>query len=312
MVIRETKINAKKTEQEINTIDSQITSQELKVLKSGTELENIKIVQPVVKPAPRSQKQAELKSLFILSSSGSSTPKLKLNDCLVLYENLIEKNKISNINAEIFEFDRENLILSIFCNRISSLNLLRQEETELKRMGFERWWIFEIWKGNLFKVVKELKDSKQLNDLIMSLYQSTISVLNKSCLELVNSYIEQLSLNGNNSDCVIRAILHCCCTYQIQKAVDICLEYNMYQYALCIAQIRLAADSEILSKILIKYAVYSTQVGDYEMAVLCYIRLGDLENAYKTLIRRNSKNDSEFEHCLKLLSEKFKVYLNVE
>lgn len=264
------------------------------------------------KSLAKSQKSTELKSLFTISSSGSRNPKQKLNDCILLFEHLVEKNKISNINQEIFEFNKENLILNIFCNRTSSLNLIAIEEAELKRIGYDKWWIFEIWKGNLYRIVKELKDLKHLNDLVMSLYQSMISIVNKSSLELVNSYIEQLSFNGSNFDSVNKAILHCCCTYQVEKAVDICLENNLFQYALCIAQIRLPLKCEILRKILIKYAAYSTQVGDYETSVLCYIRLGDLENAYKTLIRRNAKNDTEFEQNLNYLSEKFKIYLKIQ
>lgn len=273
---------------------------------------HIKSVQGVLKTLTKSQKSTELKSLFTLSSPGSKNPKQKLKDCILLFEHLVEKNKISNINQEIFEFDKDNLILNIFCNRTSSLNLIQIEEEELKRINYEKWWIFEIWKGNLYKVVRELKNSKQLNDLVMSLYQSMISVINTSSLELVNYYIGQLSSNGNNIESVNKAILHCCCTYQIEKAVEICLENNLFQYALCLAQIRLPLKSEILKKVLIKYAAYSTQVGDYETSVLCYIRLEDLENAYKTLIRRNAKNDCEFEQNLNFLSDKFKTYLNIQ
>ncbi|CAF1097727.1 unnamed protein product [Brachionus calyciflorus] len=278
----------------------------------GMCLKTIKLPQPLPKPQTKPSKSQELKSLFTLSSTGNKNPKLKLNDCLVLFKTLYEENKISNIDMETFNFDKENLILNLFCNRSSVLKLLKLEELELKRINYEKWWIFDIWKGNLFKIVKQFKETNQMNDLILNLYQSMISCSSPVSKELIDGYIDQLSSkeNSSNLDLIHKAVMYCCTSYQIEKAIDIFMNFNLYLYALCLAQIRSVSQSDLINRILIKYALYSNQVGDYETAVLCYVRLGDFENAYKILIRRNAKSDPEFEADIKFLLEKFSKYLS--
>jgi hypothetical protein len=78
----------------------------------------------------------------------------------------------------------------------------------------------------------------------------------------------------------------------------------MFQYALCLAHLRLNSNDCQLNDILNSYAKYATFTGDYETSVMCYIRLNDFENAYKVLMRRNVKNELETENIIKKLNQK--------
>lgn len=270
-----------------------------------------KQIKPKVSKTPGTKN--ELKSLFVLSSHGNKSQKQKLFDCLTLYENLFEKNQ-TGVDIELceIEFTKDQSNLCLFGNRATVCDILHEEQAELKRLNFEKWWILEIWKGNITKIVKEFRESNSLNDTLYCLYQTSTG-FNENSIELLNIYIEQLSKETSTfHDSVHKAVMYSLASYQVDKAIEIYLSNNLYQYALCLAQLRLSPKSSLFQKVLSKYAAYSTHVGDYETAIMCYIRDRDFENAYKVLLRRNSKNDLEFENMIKILSDKLSGHLNAE
>ena len=257
--------------------------------------------------------QRELKSLLVLSSHGNKSQKTKLKDCLDLFEILHEKNVYSKIEESKFDFPIEQINLFIFGNRYSTLKMLEMEETELKRIQSDKWWYLEIWKGNLANIFSIFKNENTLNDCIFNLYQIS-QFSNPNTLSFLIEYINQLAVvnttSSNNTDQIHKAVMYSLASFNIHKAIDIYCSKNMFQYALCIAHVRLSHEDPVLNETLIKYAAYSTFTGDYETSLMCYIRLNDIENAYKVLIRRNIKNDTETEKVIEKLLEKFSQQMN--
>jgi len=262
--------------------------------------------------------RGEIKSLFLLSSHGGKSQKLKLQDCLKLFETLYKKNLNTNnftskevqidFEFEKLEFSKEHLNLCLFGNRFSTLEMIKCEQAELKRLNFEKWWIFDIWRGNILKLVNDFKQQKlNLDDFLFSLYHISLDSNNKNISDVLKNYIDQLS-NGT-MDQINKAVLYALASYDVKRAIEIYLKNNLYQYALCLAQLRLMPKSPLLHEVLNKYASFANSSGDYETAVLCYIRLGDFENGFKCLIRRNCKNDFENENLIKNILEKFSLFM---
>ena len=165
---------------------------------------------------------------------------------------------------------------------------------------FEFRYILDVWLGNLAKVFNELYQQNNLNDIIFNLYQLSVSS-NPNSIEFLGEYIQQLSQSSNNER-IHKAALYALASYDVHKAVEIYLANHLYLYALVITQLRLP--HTYLNKILNAYAIYATNNGDYETAVMCYIRVGDFESAYKILIRRNVKSDVESESLIASLMTK--------
>jgi len=264
-----------------------------------------------------SNQRGEIKSLFLLSSHGGKSQKLKLQDCLKLFEILYEKNLSSknftpkqiqvDFELEKLEFSKEHLNLCLFGNRFSTIEMLKCEEIELKRLSFEKWWIFEAWKGNIIKIVNDFKQENNIDDFLFSLYHISIDSNNKNMSDLLKIYIDELS-NGT-LDQTNKAVLYALASYDVKKAIEIYINKNLFQYALCLAQLRLMPNSPLLHEVLSKYAFFANSSGDYETAVMCYIRLADFENGFKCLIRRNCKNDVENENLIKKILEKFSLFM---
>jgi hypothetical protein len=313
--LNEMKMEIETNEEEIGRFKNdeliQVEERSRKVLK----LTNVSVTQTNQQP------QREVKSLFVLSSHGAKSPKVKLQECLVLFKTLYESqptilNKLRTTSDKLdalqldfefcrFEFDSSQLNLSIFGNRQSTLNMLRLEQAELKRLNIDKWWYLEVWRGNITKLVVESEANNNLNDLLVNLYQIAITAssneANLNTTGVLNSYINQLA-NGKLEQ-INKAVLYSLALYDVNKAINIYLSHNMFQYALCLAHLRLAPRDPFLNEIFRKYASYAAFVGDYETAAMCYIRMGEFESASKVLIRRNLKNDSE---CENLLNELFK------
>jgi len=268
------------------------------------------------------QSQRETKSLFLLSSHGCKSLKVKIQECLVLYKALYETHQVivNKMKASLdkldpleldfelcqFEFNPSQLNLCIFGNRLSTLHMLRLEQAELKRLNVDKWWYFEIWRGNIAKLVSESEANNNLNDLLVNLYQIALNAnnneANSSSTSVLNNYISQLT--KGKTDQINKAVLYSIALYDVHKAINIYLSHNMFQYALCLAHLRLAPKDPFLYEILKKYASYATFIGDYETAAMCYIRMAEFESASKVLIRRNVKNDLECEALIKELLKK--------
>jgi hypothetical protein len=271
-----------------------------------------------------SQHQRELKSLFVLSSHGSKSPKLKLKDCLTLFEVLYEKEpeirtkldeliqtkqfesiKKFEFNFDLYKLDyetnSEKISLAIFLNRLATIRMLLCEEAELKRQGYEKYWIFDVWRGNLTKLVNEMDSKKALNDFLVLLHQLAIDP-SESRSSLVNSYIQQMQKGGLEQ--INKSVLIALASYNIEQAIHIYISQNMFPYALCLAQVRLGPNNQLFYEVLESYASFSAHNGDYESAAMCFIRLSDFENAFKILNRRDAKNDADTEQLIKCLLEK--------
>lgn len=264
----------------------------------------------------------------MLSSHGSKSPKVKLQDCLVLFKTLYESqpaiiDKMSTTTDKFdavgldfelcrFDFDPSQLNLSIFGNRQSTLKMLRLEQAELKRLNVDKWWYFEIWRGNIAKLVSESEVNNNLNDLLVNLYQIAVNAnsneANSNSSSVLNNYINQLA--KGKIEQINKAVLYSLALYDVNKAINIYLSHNMFQYALCLAHLRLAPKDPFLYEILKRYASYTTFIGDYETATMCYIRMAEFESASKVLIRRNVKNDLECESLIKELFKRLENPLN--
>lgn len=165
-------------------------------------------------------------------------------------------------------------------------------------------YILDVWRGNLAKVFHEFYGQNNLNDIIFNLYQISVSS-NPNTLEFLTEYIDQLSKNSSSyNEKIHKAVLYSLASFDVHKALEIYVANNLYLYALTLAQLRLAPTDPYLNIILNKYGVFATMNGDYETGVMCYMRSGDFENAYKVLIRRNVKGDVESEVLIKNLLEK--------
>lgn len=295
-------------------VETNFEPNEKQTLEIDTDLKQTK------KKETKSASQRELKSILVLSSHGNKSQKSKLKDCLDLFEILYEKeaslkefilnnNKLNNAEFDLctFNFANDQINLYLFGNRSNVIKLIEIEQAELKRLNSDKWWYFDVWLGDLAKTFHWFQEQAQINDLIFNLFQISQSS-NPNTLQYLNEYIKQLA-SSNTNDQVHKAALYSLASFDVHKAIEIYCSKNMYQYALCVAHLRLSSLDETINEILAKYAAYATFTGDYETSVMCYIRLADFENAYKVLIRRNFKNDSEIEELINKVLLKFQLFI---
>ncbi len=162
-----------------------------------------------------------------------------------------------------------------------------------------------MWLGNLAKLFNDLHQQNNLNDIIFNLYQISVSS-NPITLDFLGIYIEQLSKGGTSTsnEKVHKAAMYALASYDVHKAIEIYTKNCLFVYALVIGQLRLSANDPCLENVLNKYGVYATTNGNYETGVMCYIRNGDFESAYKALWRRSVKGDEESETLIKTLMGK--------
>lgn len=202
-------------------------------------------------------------------------------------------------------------ITRLFGNRQSVFDMLRLESAELKALNYDKWWLLDMWRGDVRDVVAELRRTGSLNDLAVLVYETAVNSASRNPA-LLNAYIEQLRAAGHEQlDCVHKAVLLSLAVCDAERAVRIYMEHDLYQYALCLAHIRFPPQqhSVVLDDVLAKYAAYSNSVGDYETAVLCFLRLNDIESAYATLLRRNVKTDEQCAAIVQEISIKFENIL---
>jgi len=275
---------------------------------SNEIVESVKTVKKSVK-----LNQKEIKSLLVLSSHGNKSQKSKLKDCLDLF--YILNNEI---NESCTFTNNEQINLFIFGDRKSCIKMLELEQNELKRLNSDKWWYLDVWLGNLAKIFHLFKEQNQINDLIFNLYQISQDSNPTNTIQFLNEYIDQLTSTAstststtiNNNDLIHKAVLYSLANFDVAKAIEIYCNKNMFQYALCLAHLRLNSNDCQLNDILNSYAKYATFTGDYETSVMCYIRLNDFENAYKVLMRRNVKNELETENIIKKLLDEFLILMN--
>ena len=271
-----------------------------------------------------SSRERESKTLFKLSSHSNKTLRDRLEECILLYETLYEENGYNsrtNSNIDLFTFkniSKENLSLCLFVNRMSTLKLIDMELAEMKEHSSssttstssslsDKSYVFDIWKGNFSKAINNLAKKSQLNDFHLSLYQLALNGnLDDNVKELVDGYVNEclmknLLLNNNNNnnnnksnnksqttlDNLNKAVLYALACYDVPKAIDIYMKAKHFQYALCLANLRLRGDNQLIVDILNKYADYSLANGDYETAILCNLRLNKIDNCLKLLMRRD-------------------------
>ncbi len=95
--------------------------------------------------------------------------------------------------------------------------------------------------------------------------------------------------------------------YDLNTAIDIYLQHNQYQYAICLAQLRFNINDAIFQRVFTEYATYTKVNGDFETAVLAYIRLADFSNALNALNRRSIVNDEQKQHIDALILKFSKI-----
>ena len=324
----ETSITIEEIENELTLKESSITLEEgvEKVVNKKTTKQAILATTSTSTATVSTQR--ELKTIFILSSHGNKSPKSKLKDCCSLFETLYEKNEQikSTLNDLVsqkkynqikkfdfkfdlykFEFTNDQINLSIFGNRYSTIKMVIQEQAELKKQNYDKYWIFDVWRGNLVKLIDEIQNQNGLNDFLVLLSHLSLTSNQHSNGSIINNYIQ--SLQKGKLEQINKAALISLASYNLDQAIQIYLSNNLFQYALCLAQIRLSPNSDLFYHVLEKYASYTAHNGDYETAAMCFIRMSDFENAYKILSRRDAKNDLETEKLTKYLLNKLEFLL---
>ena len=159
----------------------------------------------------------------------------------------------------------------------------------------------------MHKLFHEFESKGLLNDFIYSLYQCSIVNFKGFSSEdnsFLDSYCEQLCRNDDAQ----RAALYYAASNDIKKAIGIYLKQNQYRFAFCLAQIRLSVTNrEIVRDVLSQFAQFSALNGDYETSALCFIRLQDLTNASRVLMRRTISNDEQ-KQLVDTLLKRFSEY----
>ena len=256
----------------------------------------------------------DYKQVLPLSSKAHRLSKTKsLVDCLLLFETIYENQNLIQSNSnfeEQFELanlhfntkednndEKQFLNLYLFGNRKSTIKLLDIEYEELKSTDqvsiSNYFWLFDVWKGNIEKLMTEIDSYNLVNDFFFTIYQISITPSIYQENKFFDNYLRQLLTNNEFHKVAIYYIV----SYRINEAIELYLEHNQYQFALCLAQLRLdktiPEDNCLFKKVLFKYANYSTQNGDYETAVLAYMRIKDLQNASKSITRRIAANEEQ-------------------
>lgn len=298
-----TQVESKKAETENEPpIDENSLSEALEPEETPpqTANETKSVRKPISKATPTVGR--ELKSLFQLS--GPKSIRSRLHECVVLFEALYDENdkQRGEIHLRNFDFPSNCPMLNLLGNRSSVCGLLSLEEAELKKIQYDKWWIFEAWKGNIARVMDQSRANKQIDDALFTMYE--IAVNSTRDPQLLDEYIEQLS-TSRDPEHMHKAVLYALACSDPQRAVQIYLNAHMYPYALAIGHLRLAPNDPLFDTILLKYALHATLVGDFETAIQCYIRLNDIENALKLILRRNAKNDPECEQLIQSLTNRF-------
>jgi hypothetical protein len=260
----------------------------------------------------------DYKQVLPLSSKAHRLSKTKsLVDCLLLFETIYENdNLITNdfnfeehFELKTLDFNIKNnsyysnsdpnhfLNLYLFGNRKSTIKLLDIEFNELKSTdqitANNFFWLYDAWKGNIEKLMNDIGSNNLINDFFFSIYQISITPTIYQDNKFFDKYLKQLLANNEYHKVAIYYIV----SYKIHDAIELYLEHNQYQFALCLAQFRLdktlPEDYCLFKKVLFKYANYSAQNGDYETAVLAYTRIKDLSNASKSILRRIPANEEQ-------------------
>jgi hypothetical protein len=249
----------------------------------------------------------DYKQILPLSSKAHRLHKTKsLIDCQVLFEtiyenpnfsdgNFEEKFELSNFNLNNNYDEKQFLNLYLFGNRKSTIELLDLENEELKSSNVMSTycWLFDVWKGNIEKLMFELESNNLINDFFFTLYQISITPTIYQDNKFFDTFLQQLLASNEFHKVALYYIV----SYKIHDAIELYLRHNQFQFALCLAQLRLdktlTDDNELFRKVLLRYAVYAAYNGDYETAVLAYIRIKDLANASMVLVRRMPANDEQ-------------------
>ena len=323
----------------IMAVENEITKkiEELKKEKSqGTEDADEKLKKVAHEPIVKKNNEAsncyqlkikDYKQILPLSSKAHRLSKTKsLVDCLVLFETIYENpnfkndtqnfekhfelsNLDFNINNNYPNDEKHFLNLYLFCNRKSTIKLLDLEYGELEATGQLSIcnWLFDIWKGNIEKLMTELDSNHLVNEFFFTLYQISITPTIYKDNKFFDNYLQQL-LSANEFH---KVALYYIVSYKIHDAIELYLDHNQFQFALCLAQLRLnktlPEDNCLFNKVLSKYANYSTYNGDYETSVLAYVRIKDLSSASTSLMRRIPANEEQ-KVLIQDLASKFSKY----
>ena len=146
----------------------------------------------------------DTKSIFKLSSNSNKTLLNKLEDCWSLFQILYIDNDIVKNRDMIDEFKydkitRESLNLCLYLNRAATLKLVNYEQNELKNAQSDKAYIFDVWKGDLAKLVEHLDEQENLNDFLINLYQLSRGS-SEDTRALIDRQIERLVSPAKISD----------------------------------------------------------------------------------------------------------------
>ena len=278
----------------------------------------------------------DYKQVLPLSTKAHRLSKTKsLVDCLLLFDAIYENQNLSgelsfeeefelaDLNFSNKEYDEKQFLnLNLLGNRKSTIKLLDMELEELHSLSGEavsiaqNAWLFDVWKGNIEKLMNELDSNHLVNDFFFSLYQISITPTIYKDNKFFENYLLQLLKSNEHHKVALLYIV----SYKIHDAIELYLDTNQYQFALCLAQLRLdktLPDDQILfKKVLFRYALYSSQNGDYETAILAYTRIKDLSNASKSLMRRVAANEEQ-KVLIQILANKYSkhdstIFLNTD
>ncbi|XP_059487446.1 gem-associated protein 5-like [Neocloeon triangulifer] len=238
------------------------------------------------KPHDKPQQKPSTK-VTVFPLSNASFVKNSMDCCVKLLENkgLEPPGKKIKLN-ENNRGDDQNEVnhFGFFTSQDDAVELFTKEAEALKRMnnhvGFQN---LKLWQGDMQQVIKDSIKAKKLDDWLVSMAPS---VSHKFWLETCAAYAEQLV----EEEKILKAVSYFVSCHKITEAVTVLQKHNLYKEAVALCNLRLPAGDPLLTETLRAWGKCSHDTGNFEIAVQCYIAVGDYEKAATVLYKRKDPN----------------------
>ncbi|CAB3366761.1 Hypothetical predicted protein [Cloeon dipterum] len=169
-----------------------------------------------------------------------------------------------------------------FQTQEEAADLLKKEADALKKAGnHPSLSHLKLWQGETQEVIKNSTNAKKLDDWLVSLAPS---VSHKFWMETCCAYAEQLVEGGN----ALKAASYYLLCHKETEAISVLCKNSLFKEAVAICHLRLPADDPLLQSTLAAWGKHSQDTGNFEIAVQCYVAVGDYEKAAVVLGKRKN------------------------
>ncbi|XP_069679265.1 gem-associated protein 5 [Periplaneta americana] len=174
--------------------------------------------------------------------------------------------------------------LGFFGDRNAMQKLLDMEVEQHNNNGqFELAQNLELWRGNITEMLREAARRKQLSDWLVSLAPMGSQRL---WMEMCRAYSEQLVVCGEYQ----KAASYLLICHKINEAIEVLTSHQLFREALAIARCRLGPDDPTCKKIICDWGRHVASQGNYELAVMCLISVGEFIEAAMLIRKRNDES----------------------